>query len=191
MAHLKTGDRFFFSNPEVLERLIVLVDIRQAEASFSPDRDRILSQLEGSEGGLDRVNEVIKSVIFGASKTIPNSIVTRVLLGDPTASRVQLCDADITLGTAAASGHSDMVEYFLDNTPRLISKELYQIAMRLAYVGGHVKCANMIKARGNLTLAQHPQLQNILSDCCSFSNISSLKAIFAELKIEPKDSSTI
>jgi hypothetical protein len=112
------GESFVFrANMDMLYKLMLLVDITQAEATVESDRDRILMDIDVGLG-IDQLNKMLRGTLAGAYSAckIPGmAVVQCAMCGDAAAmDRVLLpSNVDASILAAAAGGYLTLLRQLL------------------------------------------------------------------------------
>ena len=145
------ADGSFVSQKGMVNNLCFSMDVQQAEASVPADKERILKEIEASEGGYGALNRMGIGAISGAVYAMDQRALLKAVAGDtaPLAALQSTKELDEAMRGAAAAG-------FLEPLRALLARKVpVESATRngctpllLACQGGHEHCARALIEAG-------------------------------------------
>jgi hypothetical protein len=141
------ADGSFVSEGGMGNNLVASMDVRLAEASVPADKERILKEIEASEGGYGALNRMGIGSISGALYAMDQRALLKAVAGDaaPLAALQSTKELDEAMRGAAAAG---FLEPLLALLARKVSVESAtgdgRTPLLLACQGGHEHCAPCI-----------------------------------------------
>lgn len=149
------GQLTFIRKADMLGKLSVIVNIRNAEAKFEADRKRILDDVEKSKGGIDGLNARVRSAISGGRICIDNPILQCAACGDEIAIENILMDPN-SLVFVCGGGYMRLVDKLLNKGVNIetTNSEGFN-ALKAASRGGHRDCVSLLLNKGAVVNAMN------------------------------------
>ena len=144
-GRLDNGELNFVANKRMLFNMYHFIDVANAEATIQSDKDRILSCIQESPGGIDWLNSKVKGLINGAYAC--ESVVQLAAFGDEHALSTMLA-LPFAIHSAASAGYLKLlVVILLDGSNIHKTNNEGLTAMMCAATGGHTGCLEVLLQR--------------------------------------------
>ena len=146
------GSVRFESKTCLLGKLSRLIDIKHAEATVESDKNRILTDIQGSLT-IDYLNGVVRGVLAGAEGIADlgdnGSAIQCAVCGDVEAIKHVLSQPSQNILAVAGGGYVKLLEMLLDAGADVnTTNEDGDTALIYASDGGHVSCISLLLDRG-------------------------------------------
>lgn len=157
----------FKPNITLLEKLVEIVDLSHSLTTLSEDHARLLKDAEECPGGVEGVNDVVKSAVKGTvlcGSLNENDNLYHAVCGDTVALNILKQDPGRSLVQAAARGYLSLVrELSADCGGASVNVEARYhdyTALMAAAAGGHVETVKYLLSMGSSVEAAHPLTGN-------------------------------
>ena len=149
------ADGSFVSDWGMGNNLAFSIDVRLAEASVPADKERILKEIEDSDGGYGALNRMADGAISGALYAMDQRALLKAVAGDaaPFAALQSTKELDEAMRGAAAAGFLEPLRALLARKVPVESatgdgRTPLLLACQGGHMGGHEHCARALLEAG-------------------------------------------